>query len=311
MQAVRGKANGGFCAGAGGGGSGQASRNSVLYGRSHESPGPHPGAGCVSSAERNAATTTQICRSPRNWPNAPGLALDNSRLYAESRQAREAAEAANAAKDRFLAMLSHELRTPLSPVLHATTLLEEQDCPEPMRATLETIRRNVQLEARLIDDLLDLARIRNGKLQLQSEPVEAHDLLRRAVDICQADITTRHLQLTLDLRATHTTLEADPARIQQIFWNLISNAVKYTPAGGTIALRTEDDESAGALRVEVADSGVGIESVRLESIFDAFEQANSGRSGGLGLGLAICRALAALHGGRIEARSGGAGPRRH
>ncbi|MDR3403750.1 MAG: response regulator [Chthoniobacter sp.] len=235
-----------------------------------------------------------------------GLALDNSRLYAESRQAREAAEAANAAKDRFLAMLSHELRTPLSPVLHATTLLVEQDCPESMRATLETIRRNVHLEARLIDDLLDLARIRNGKLQLQSEPVDAHDLLRRAVDICEADIAIRHLQLTLDLRATHPMLEADPARIQQIFWNLISNAVKYTPPGGAITLRT-DDEGAGALRVEVADSGVGIESARLESIFDAFEQANSGRSGGLGLGLAICRALATLHGGHIEARSGGSG----
>lgn len=236
-----------------------------------------------------------------------GMALDNSRLYAESKQAREAAEAANAAKDRFLAMLSHELRTPLSPVLHATTLLEEQACPEPMRATLETIRRNVQLEARLIDDLLDLARIRNGKLQLQPEPVDAHDLLNRAVDICRPDIETRNLRLTLEMNAKHHSLEADPARIQQIFWNLISNAVKYTPPGGAIRLRTDNDERTGSLRVEVTDSGIGIEPARLESIFDAFEQANSGRSGGLGLGLAICRALVTLHGGRIEARSGGGG----
>ncbi|EDY20754.1 multi-sensor hybrid histidine kinase [Chthoniobacter flavus Ellin428] len=235
-----------------------------------------------------------------------GMALDNSRLYAESKQAREAAEAANTAKDRFLAMLSHELRTPLSPVLHATTLLEEADCPEPMRSTIATIRRNVQLEARLIDDLLDLARIRNGKLQLQPEPVDAHDLLARAVDICRPDIETRQLQLTVDLHAKRHSLEADPARIQQIFWNLISNAVKYTPPGGAISLRTEDDERTGSLRVEFTDSGIGIESARLESIFDAFEQANSGRSGGLGLGLAICRALVTLHGGRIEARSGGA-----
>lgn len=234
-----------------------------------------------------------------------GLALDNSRLYAEARQAREAAEAANTAKDRFLAMLSHELRTPLSPVLHATTLLEEQSCPEHMRSTLETIRRNVQLEARLIDDLLDLARIRNGKLQLQPEPVDAHDLIRRAADICQPDILTRNLTLTLDLRAPRPVLEADPARIQQIFWNLISNAVKYTPPGGTITLRTEEDEKQGLLRVEVTDSGVGIEPARLERIFDAFEQANSGRSGGLGLGLAICRALVTLHGGSIEGRSHG------
>jgi signal transduction histidine kinase/ActR/RegA family two-component response regulator len=236
-----------------------------------------------------------------------GLALDNSRLYTESRQAREAAEAANAAKDRFLAMLSHELRTPLSPVLHATTLLDEESCPESMRSTLATIRRNVQLEARLIDDLLDLARIRNGKLQLQLESVDAHELLRRAVDICEADIRTRNLRLTLDLRAKHLRLEADPARIQQIFWNLISNAVKYTPPEGAIILRTADDESAGSLRVEVCDSGVGIEPDRLEKIFDAFEQAQSGRSGGLGLGLAICRALVTFHGGRIEANSQGAG----
>lgn len=236
-----------------------------------------------------------------------GLALDNSRLYAEARQAREAAEAANTAKDRFLAMLSHELRTPLSPVLHATTLLEDSACPESMRPTLETIRRNVQLEARLIDDLLDLARIRNGKLQLQPEPVDAHDLLQRAVEICQPEIQTRNLRLTLDLRAQRPTLEADPARIQQIFWNLISNAVKYTPAGGMIALRTEEDDKQGTLRVSVNDSGIGIEPARLESIFDAFEQANSGRSGGLGLGLAICRALVTLHGGRIEGRSNGSG----
>jgi signal transduction histidine kinase/ActR/RegA family two-component response regulator len=236
-----------------------------------------------------------------------GLAVDNSRLYTESRLAREAAEAANAAKDRFLAMLSHELRTPLSPVLHATTLLDDESCPESMRGTLATIRRNVQLEARLIDDLLDLARIRNGKLQLQIEPVDAHDLLRRAVEICETDIRTRNLRLTLDLRAQHPLLEADPARIQQIFWNLISNAVKYTPLEGAIALRTQDDESAGTLRVEVSDSGIGIEPDRLESVFDAFEQANSGRAGGLGLGLAICRALATFHGGRIEAYSRGAG----
>jgi PAS domain S-box-containing protein len=236
-----------------------------------------------------------------------GLALDNSRLYAEARQAREASEAANAAKDRFLAMLSHELRTPLSPVLHATTLLENIPCPEPIRSTLETIRRNVQLEARLIDDLLDLARIRSGKLQLHVEPVDAHDLLRRAVAICDPDIRTRDLRVTLDLQARHPWLEADPARIQQIFWNLISNAVKYTPPEGAITMRTVDDEQNGAMRFEISDSGIGLDPDRLERIFDAFEQGASGRAGGLGLGLAICRALVNLHGGRIEARSGGSG----
>lgn len=229
------------------------------------------------------------------------------RLYAEAQQARAAAEAANAAKDRFLAMLSHELRTPLSPVLHAAALLENLPCPQPIRGALEVIRRNVQLEARLIDDLLDLARIRSGKLQLQVEPVDAHDLLRCALEICESDLHTRGLRLTLDLRAKQPWLDADPARIQQIFWNLIRNAVKFTPPGGTITLRTVDDLREGSFRFEIIDSGIGLDPDRLERIFDAFEQGHNRPSGGLGLGLAICRALVALHGGRIEARSGGSG----
>lgn len=234
------------------------------------------------------------------------LALDNSRLYDEARVARATAEAANAAKDRFLAMLSHELRTPLSPVLHAVALLVEEDaCPVSMRGTLETIRRNVQLEARLIDDLLDLARIRNGKLQLHLESADAHDLLRRAAEICQPEIEAREQRLTLDLRAESTALHADPARIQQIFWNLLNNAIKFTPPAGRITLRTWNEND--TLRVEVADSGIGIAAERLDKVFDAFEQAHGALSSGLGLGLAICRALTSLHGGSIEARSGGIG----
>jgi PAS domain S-box-containing protein len=236
------------------------------------------------------------------------LAFDNARLYHDAAQAREAAEAANSAKDRFLAMLSHELRTPLSPVLHAVALLEEdENCQPDARETLQTIRRNVQLEARLIDDLLDLARIRNGKLQLHPEAVDAHDLARRAVEICEPEIAARGLQLKLDLRAGRSQLDADPARIQQIFWNLINNAIKFTPPGGVIALTTTDESTEQALRVEISDSGIGIDFDRLERIFDAFEQAHGDRSTGLGLGLAICRALTELHGGRIEAKSAGEG----
>src|SRR4029450_1677240 len=135
----------------------------------------------------------------------------------------------------FLAMLSPELRTPLSAVLHGVTLIEEPDeCPPELRETLQLIRRNVQLEARLIDDLLDLARIRNGKLQLQLQITDAHELLRLALDICRRDIAARGLKVETHLDAKRTILQADPARLQQILWNLITNAVKFTPAGGRI-----------------------------------------------------------------------------
>ena len=227
------------------------------------------------------------------------------RIVAEA--ARAEAEAANLAKDRFLAMLSHELRTPLSPVLHAVALMEEDhECPPESRELLETIRRNVQLEARLIDDLLDLARIRNGKLQLNPENVDAHDLIRRALEICQPDIRRQSLDVRLEFVATRCRLTADPARIQQIFWNLISNAIKYSGVGGSLTLVTSNDDK-GRLLVQIADSGIGIDPERLGGIFDAFEQAHGTRSTGLGLGLAISRILTEMHGGTIEARSEGSG----
>jgi PAS domain S-box-containing protein len=226
------------------------------------------------------------------------------RIRAEAAQAE--AEAANAAKDRFLAMLSHELRTPLSAVLHGVTLLEDPgEFRADMRETMQLIRRNVQLEARLIDDLLDLARIRNGKLQLQLQVTDAHELLRLALDICRRDIAARGIKVEAHLDARRTILEADPARLQQIFWNLISNAVKFTPAGGRITIFTR--EQGDRLEVEVSDSGVGIEPEKLARIFDAFEQASQGDRAGLGLGLAICKALTEFHGGEIAAHSAGSG----
>jgi PAS domain S-box-containing protein len=224
------------------------------------------------------------------------------RIRAEAAQAE--AEAANAAKDRFLAMLSHELRTPLSPVLHSVSLIDENpDCPPSVRDSLQVIRRNVQLEARLIDDLLDLARIRNSKVQLQFQLVDAHELLSRAVEICKPQIEARNIQLEISLSAEQTVLSADPARLQQIFWNLISNAVKFTPQRGVIKIRTANEE--GNLRVEVTDTGAGIEPAKLVSIFDAFEQAPQRASAGLGLGLAICKAMAEFHHGKISAYSAG------
>jgi len=211
----------------------------------------------------------------------------------------------NLAKDQFLAMLSHELRTPLTPVLASALALEsEPGLPKEIHESLQMIRRNVELEARLIDDLLDLTRIGQGKVQLNFEVVDAHTLLQNALDICQAEIDRKNLARALNLGARKVHMRADPARLQQIFWNLINNAVKFTPRNGQIIITTSND-SKGQLRVEIADTGLGIEAQALPKIFDAFEQGGRTQLGGLGLGLAISKALVEAHKGTITAQSAG------
>jgi HAMP domain-containing protein/signal transduction histidine kinase len=211
----------------------------------------------------------------------------------------------NLAKDQFLAMLSHELRTPLTPVLASALALESEPAlPPEVHESLQMIRRNVELEARLIDDLLDLTRIDRGKVQLNFEVVDAHTLLQNALEICQAEIDRKHLRRSLNLGARKVHLRADPARLQQIFWNLINNAVKFTPGDGQISISTSNT-SRGELRVEIADTGLGIESEALPKIFDAFEQGGRTQLGGLGLGLAISKSLVEAHKGTIIAQSAG------
>lgn len=219
--------------------------------------------------------------------------------------ARAEAERASAAKDKFLAMLSHELRTPLTPVLASVATMEkENNLSEPMQESLQLIRRNVELEARLIDDLLDLTRISKGKVQLSFENVDAHTLLRNALEICQLDIAEKKLELGIELNAREFHLRADPARLQQIFWNLIKNAVKFTPDGGKLFVRSRND-AAGQFQFEVEDSGCGINGDALPKIFHAFEQGGQTQLGGLGLGLAISKALVEAHHGSITAMSEG------
>jgi HAMP domain-containing protein/signal transduction histidine kinase/CheY-like chemotaxis protein len=211
----------------------------------------------------------------------------------------------NLAKDQFLAMLSHELRTPLTPVLASALALEsEPTLSQEVHESLHMIRRNVELEARLIDDLLDLTRIDRGKVQLNFEVVDAHTLLQSALEICQAEIDRKHLRRSLNLGARKVHLRADPARLQQIFWNLINNAVKFTPSDGQISISTSNT-SKGEVRVEIADTGLGIEPESLPKIFDAFEQGGRTQLGGLGLGLAISKALVEAHKGTITAQSAG------
>jgi CheY-like chemotaxis protein len=231
------------------------------------------------------------------------MAIDNSRLYRE-------AEAANQAKDQFLAMLSHELRTPLTPVLALVSKLERSPGlgQEELRRNLAIIRKNVELEARLIDDLLDLTRITRGRIELHREAVPLHPLLEQAIQICCADaVAADRLRVEVDLRAPDPWVWVDGPRLLQVFWNVLSNAVKFTPPGGTIRVSTELDE--GMIVVEISDTGIGIEPGLLLSIFDAFEQGDgtAHRFGGLGLGLAIGKSILDLHGGSLTARSDGQG----
>jgi PAS domain S-box-containing protein len=233
---------------------------------------------------------------------------DQKRAEAELVESRDAAEAANNAKDQFLAVLSHELRTPLMPVLTTTAELElERALPEHVKSGLKVIRRNVEMEARLIDDLLDLTRVAKGKLQLNFENADVYHALHTALDICRPDIESKSINVAMDLTEGVCPVRADPARLQQVFWNLISNAVKFTPEGGTITFRCRPSP-AGRVRLEVSDSGIGIEPQALPRIFDAFEQGGQSVArifGGLGLGLAITKALVTLHGGTITAHSEG------
>lgn len=220
--------------------------------------------------------------------------------------AKEAAERASAAKDEFLATLSHELRTPLMPILTAVSGLDPVTLgPEELRQLFGMIRRNVELEARLIEDLLDLTRIAHGKLSLALQPVDVHESIRHAAEICADAIAAKGLTLSLRLRAGVCQVSADPARLEQVFWNVISNAVKFTPPGGRLEVRSENDAGRTIL-LEVQDTGIGVRPERLDAVFRAFEQEQTTlRRDGLGLGLAIARALVEAQGGRIHASSPG------
>jgi signal transduction histidine kinase len=237
-------------------------------------------------------------------------AAEAARLTAEAAKSR--AEAATRAKDDFLAALSHELRTPLNPaLLLATSLAEDKGLPASVRADINVIAKGIALQARLVDDLLDITRITGGKLRLELRPIDAHAALRHAYEILRADITELAIEVTLDLDAPRHTIKADAVRLQQIFWNVLKNAVKFTPSGGSVVVRTcNPAANPETLEVEISDTGIGIEREMLSRVFDAFvqeEHDHGHRFGGVGLGLAITHKLVELQNGRIEARSGGRG----
>ncbi len=243
----------------------------------------------------------------RELSTRAAVAMDNARLYRE-------AQRANAAKDQFLAALSHELRTPLAPVLAVVSALEsDSGIRASIGGALAVIRRNIELEARLIDDLLDLTRISRGKLELHLQPSDLRDALAHALQSCSAqDDAGKWIAVETEFAAVDHIVCADVPRLTQVFWNLLKNAFKFTPDGGTVRVRTRHESWDGraGIAVEVADTGIGISHDLLPRIFDSFEQGERSitrRFGGLGLGLAISKALVELHKGRITVASDGEG----
>jgi PAS domain S-box-containing protein len=258
-----------------------------------------------------------ICNAQRVVESALAVTEDitgSKRIEKELERARDEALAASRAKDEFLAALSHELRTPLNPVLLlASEAAEDLTLPEGVRADFATIRKNIELEARLIDDLLDLTRITRGKLHLEMQPHDVHTILRDALATVHAELDRKGIVPRLEFTAGNSLVLGDAVRLQQIFWNVLKNAVKFTSERGNILVETRVGTDTGDLTIEVTDTGIGLSPSELERIFDAFSQGDhagaggSHRFGGVGLGLAISRMLTELHHGSIRASSAGRG----
>jgi signal transduction histidine kinase len=233
---------------------------------------------------------------------------ERRRVEEEVQRQKAAVEAANRTKDHFLAMLSHELRTPLTPVISALQSLEiEPAQTEETRSALAMIRRNIELETQLIDDLLDFTRIARDKMQMRFAPVDAHSAISNVVEICRAEAKSKRLRVQLNFQAERHHVTADVAKFQQIIWNLLKNAIKFTAEDGEIAI-SSSNISPGVLTISVRDNGIGMEPEVMQRMFDPFEQGNrsfESRFGGLGLGLAISKSLAQAHGGTLTAQSDG------
>lgn len=231
-----------------------------------------------------------------------------AKLIAE--QATAVAEAASKAKDHFIAVLGHELRNPLNPVLTIASMLRDDlRLDADTREQLDAIWRNADLAARLIDDLLDVTRIRRGKVELDRQPLDLCTILRRAMNDCLPDIAVRKLEAGCDLGPGPYRIHGDAGRLQQVFWNLLKNAIKFTPEGGRVGIRCRIDGK-GFVVAEVYDSGEGIDAEVLGRIFNAFDQGDRAitrQFGGLGLGLTVSKAIVEMHGGSIQAHSEGKG----
>ena len=234
--------------------------------------------------------------------------LGDALLRENYRTRLEKLQAIAAAKDEFLAMLSHELRTPLAPILGWASVLKNNESPEQVRRAAEAIERNVRLQSRMVDDLLDMNRIARGKMGLDLEILELAALIRAALEPSAQDVEKKAIRLEIVQAGEPLSVEGDAGRLQQVFANIFSNAVKFTPAGGSI--RVTLSREADSARIAVADSGAGIAPEFLPFVFDIFRQQEQGmRRGpeGLGIGLALVKQLTELHKGTVSAASAGAG----
>ena len=233
---------------------------------------------------------------------------EREQLLGKEQKAREEAEAANRAKDEFLATVSHELRAPLNAMLGWAQILRSTRVDEKTLAhAIEIIERSARTQSRLIEDLLDTARIVSGRLRLDIQPVDLASLINNAVDVLRPASEAKEIEIQLKLNAGREVITGDPDRLQQVVWNLLSNAIKFTPKGGRVELRLKRADP--HVRITVSDTGKGISPEYLPFIFDRFHQAegSSTRRSGLGLGLSLVRHLVELHGGTVYAKSPGEG----
>jgi signal transduction histidine kinase/ActR/RegA family two-component response regulator len=224
------------------------------------------------------------------------------RLTEAERKAREA----SAAKDKFIAVLSHELRAPLTPVLVAASAFRAKALPAAVHAAFEMIERNISAEARLIDDLLDVNRIVRNKMQVECRVSDVHGIVREAITTLEADLDAKAHKMEVHLSAPQHHANVDPLRLRQVFTNLLKNAIKFTPAGGWVRVRSWNNGE--NIAVEVEDNGMGIDDDAMRQLFEPFmEDRNTSSAGGLGLGLAISKGLIELQRGKIAAHSRGPG----
>ncbi len=234
---------------------------------------------------------------------------ERAALLARERNMRKQAEEADRLKDEFLATLSHELRTPLTSILGWASLIRNKEIDEGnVGRAIETIERNARAQARLIDDLLDVSRIITGNLRLDLRPLDLAPIVEAAIDALRPTADAKQIQLQTNFDSEGCLVKGDLNRLRQVIWNLLLNAIKFTPRGGNVVVRLKGIGS--NVQLSVSDTGVGIVAEFLPYVFDRFRQAQgsmSRRQGGLGLGLAVVRHLVELHGGNVSAESGGSG----
>ncbi|KFE63186.1 chemotaxis protein CheB [Hyalangium minutum] len=287
-------------------------KNTLLEGLELEHVFPHVGRRRMALSARSVHSRTgmpMLLLAIEDITERKQRELERAELLAQAQQAKEEAERANRAKDQFLATLSHELRTPLSTMLMQAQLLRRGAMDDArLKRAGETIERSTKMQVQLIDDLLDVSRIVTGKLLMQLQPIHLHTVVQAALESVSAQADKKSITFEVALDESLGLISGDPTRLQQVVWNLLTNAIKFSPAGQRVTVVLEPMD--GHARLRVSDRGAGIEAEALQRVFDRFMQEDSSNTrvfGGLGLGLAIVRHLVELHGGTVHAESPGKG----